>query len=68
MNGDTFYFDCFECAISALAPRCACCSGRIVGHGIEADGNFFCCAHCARRMGVGAAHDRIDRGNGARAP
>jgi hypothetical protein len=40
-------FDSFECAIHALAPVCAHCQCRIVGHGMETDGKFFCCAHCA---------------------
>ena len=26
-------FDCFECAIHLLAPRCDHCGCRIVGHG-----------------------------------
>jgi hypothetical protein len=51
-------FDSFECAIHQLAPVCAHCGCRIVGHGIESpDGQFFCCAHCAREVGVTAAVD-----------
>ena len=46
-------FDCFECAIEALAPRCARCTTKIIGHGIEAGDSFFCCAHCARESGSG---------------
>ena len=48
MNGTTHTFDSFECAIHALAPTCENCGIRIVGHGLEKDGTFFCCAHCAR--------------------
>jgi hypothetical protein len=51
-------FDSFECAIEVLAPRCAHCECRIIGHGVEADGSIFCCAHCARRSGVQALQDR----------
>jgi hypothetical protein len=58
-EGKTYFFDCFECAISMLAPRCATCNGRILGHGLEADGSFYCSAHCARKMGV-SAQDRLD--------
>ncbi len=47
MRGESYTFDSFECAIHALAPACAHCSVRVVGHGVEADGTFFCCAHCA---------------------
>ena len=49
----------FECAIQALAPQCAHCDVRIVGHRVEADGAYYCCAHCAHRAGVDAARDRV---------
>ena len=52
-------FDSFECAIQALAPTCDDCGCRIIGHGVEADGAFYCCAHCAHRAGVAAAQDRV---------
>lgn len=58
-NGRRHVFDSFECAIHAIAPRCAHCGCAIVGHGAEADGKTFCCAHCARRAG---AHGIADRG------
>ncbi|HTI71039.1 MAG TPA: hypothetical protein VMF06_13805 [Candidatus Limnocylindria bacterium] len=51
-EGKTYYFDCFECAIQALAPRCARCGCRIIGHGAEEGERIFCCAHCARQEGV----------------
>lgn len=51
-------YDSFECAIHALAPECAHCGCRIIGHGAEADGRMFCCAHCAKATGVGGLHDR----------
>ncbi len=44
-------FDCFECAIHAMAPRCAHCGCPVIGHGAEADGRVYCCAHCARKSG-----------------
>jgi len=40
-------FDSFECAIQKLAPACAHCKCRIIGHGIETGGKMFCCEHCA---------------------
>jgi hypothetical protein len=52
-------FDSFECAIHKLAPQCAHCGCRIIGHGIEADGRMFCCANCARHVGVTGAADRV---------
>lgn len=52
-------FDSFECAIHALAPACAHCGCRIIGHGAEHDGTFFCCAHCAKASGVVGIDDRI---------
>ena len=51
-RGQKRVFDCFECAIHALAPLCAHCQCRIIGHGVEVDGIIFCCAHCARAAGV----------------
>lgn len=57
-GGRTMTFDALECAIQALAPVCAHCGCRIVGHGLEAEGKFFCCAHCARSTGERELQDR----------
>jgi hypothetical protein len=54
--------DSFECAIHALAPKCAHCGIRILGHGLEDDGTFFCCDHCAEAEGVTDLRDRINTG------
>ena len=35
LAGSTHTFDSFECAVHALAPRCAKCGCCIVGHGVE---------------------------------
>jgi hypothetical protein len=51
-------FDSFECAVHVLAPTCAQCETRIIGHGVESDGTMFCCAHCAERAGVAGVTDR----------
>jgi hypothetical protein len=56
-NGVRHVFDSFECAIHLLAPVCKHCGCKIVGHGIEADDTFYCCAHCARKQGVPGAVD-----------
>ena len=40
-------FDTFECAIYAMAPVCAHCSVRVIGHPVKEDDHTFCCAHCA---------------------
>jgi phage terminase large subunit GpA-like protein len=45
-------FDSFECAIHKMAPICEHCGCRIVGHGVEAEGHFYCCASCARVAGA----------------
>lgn len=58
-GGAKHVFDSFECAIHRLAPPCAHCQCRIVGHGIEAGGKFYCCAHCARSSGVQGAVDHV---------
>lgn len=46
--GERKTFDSFECAIEAMAPRCAHCNCRIIGHGVEEGGKSYCCSHCAR--------------------
>jgi hypothetical protein len=58
-DGSTGTFDSFECAIHALAPTCEHCNCRVIGHGVEADGRIFCCAHCAERSGVAELQDRV---------
>jgi hypothetical protein len=57
-DGRVHTFDSFECAIQALAPRCATCGTRIIGHGLEKDGIFYCCDHCAEKQGVKELRDR----------
>ena len=59
MNGKAHTFDSFECAIHALAPTCDHCGIRIVGHGLEKSGTFYCCDHCAEREGVEGLRDRV---------
>ncbi len=56
-GGASGTFDSFECAIHALAPSCAHCGCKVVGHGVEADGRTFCCAHSARHSGVEGVAD-----------
>lgn len=60
MDGKAHVFDSFECAIHALAPSCVHCGCTILGHGVEAAGAMYCCAHCARAMGVKGVDDRQD--------
>lgn len=57
--GKSHTFDSFECAIHALAPSCSHCQCKIVGHGVEARGAFYCCAHCAKASGVRGVDDRV---------
>lgn len=57
-GGKTRVFDSFECAIHALAPTCAHCGCRILGHGVEAQGAIYCGAHCAKREGAAGVADR----------
>ena len=47
----THRFDSFECAAHKLAPSCAQCGVRILGHGMQAKDDIFCCASCARTAG-----------------
>jgi hypothetical protein len=60
MAGQRHVFDSFECAIQALAPTCSHCGCRIMGHGMEAGGQMFCCAHCAENSGVKDMKDRAN--------
>jgi hypothetical protein len=60
VGGAAHTFDCFECAIHLLAPQCDHCGVRIVGHGMEANGRFFCCEHCASAENVTEMRDRAE--------
>lgn len=62
MEGRTHTFDSFECAIHTLAPACAHCKCQIIGHGVESDGAYYCCGHCAKLSGVPGIRDRVDHG------
>jgi len=53
-DGASHVFDSLECAAHSIAPVCAHCGCRILGHGVEATGRTFCCAACARGAGVEA--------------
>jgi hypothetical protein len=59
MAGKKHVFDSFECAIHALAPTCTHCGCKIIGHGVEASGSFYCCAHCAGEKGISKLQDRV---------
>jgi hypothetical protein len=59
MSGRQHTFDSFECAIQALAPQCAHCQCKVIGHGVEQGGRVFCCAHCAKHEGVSDLKDRV---------
>jgi hypothetical protein len=56
--GGTHVFDSFECAIHAVAPVCEHCGCRIIGHGVESDGQMYCCVNCASLQGVRGLKDR----------
>ena len=58
LGGSAHTFDSFECAVHALAPTCAHCGCRVMGHGVETQGRIFCCAHCASRAGATGVRDR----------
>ena len=57
IGGTSHTFDSFACAIHALAPSCAHCGCRIIGHGIDGGTKRYCCAHCARESGETEAVD-----------
>ncbi|XBQ17730.1 MAG: hypothetical protein ABL308_09175 [Oceanicaulis sp.] len=54
-GGQTFTFDSFECAAQKLAPNCANCGVRVLGHGLETGGGtIYCCGNCAESAGAQA--------------
>lgn len=57
-DGRTATVDSVECAAAQLAPECAHCGTRILGHGVEADEGIFCCAHRARKASNADINDR----------
>ena len=59
MQGKTHTFDCFECAISMMAPRCATCGVLVIGHGVQSNNTIYCCAHCAEKKGIDGLVDRV---------
>lgn len=57
--GEQHTFDSFECAIHKMAPVCEHCECRVIGHGTEVEGRFYCCANCARDAeGTTSVQDR----------
>ena len=58
LGGKEHTFDSFECAIHMLAPTCAHCNCRIIGHGVEAHDKMYCCAFCAKESGEKGLTDR----------
>ncbi len=59
-QGAVHTFDSFECAVHAMAPVCEHCGCKVIGHGVQAGGRFFCCAHCATAEGAQGLRDRAD--------
>jgi hypothetical protein len=59
LDGKTHTFDSFECAIHRLAPECASCGIRILGHGVQAGEEMFCSASCARNEGIEGMRDHV---------
>ena len=59
INGQVHIFDSFECAIHQLAPTCAHCGCRVIGHGAQAGDQVFCCASCAAAEGARGLRDNV---------
>lgn len=59
-QGATYTFDSFECAIHRVAPTCANCECTVIGHGIQAHEQIYCCAHCADVHGVRNVSDNAE--------
>lgn len=41
-----YTFDTFECAANLIAPNCSNCGVKIIGHGQESEGKYYCSNHC----------------------
>ena len=57
IDGQTLVFDSCECAIHALAPTCAHCGCKVVGHGVEHAGQMYCSDRCAGDEGVAGLNE-----------
>jgi hypothetical protein len=44
-----------------MAPECAHCGCKVIGHGVESNEGFYCCAHCANQAGVRGVADRAEQ-------
>lgn len=64
-DGTRHTFDSFECAISMVAPECAHCGCRVIGHGVQAGEQIWCCASCAEHEGIDGLTDRVAATAGA---
>ncbi|MEV0334444.1 hypothetical protein [Nocardia sp. NPDC050717] len=56
-DSENWTFDSIECAASKIAPSCAHCGCRVLGHGVESADTVYCCANCARHAGHDALVD-----------
>ena len=55
-----YIFDSFACAIQFLAPTCAHCGCRVINHGVENGGMFYCCTDCAKESAASNVRDRAE--------
>lgn len=58
-DGARHVFDSFACAIHRMAPICEHCRVQIIGQGVEAEGHWYCGAHCARAEGKTGIVDKV---------
>lgn len=58
-DGRQMVFDSIECAAHMIAPVCAHCGCRVLGHGVQEGADVYCCAHCAHAVGVSEVKDRV---------
>jgi hypothetical protein len=56
--GEELTFDSIQCAAHRIAPTCSHCGCRILGHGVQATDQTYCCANCAREQGADGVQDR----------
>lgn len=52
LGSEKHIFDSFECAMSAMLPKCAHCRCQIVGVGVQLGSAMFCSYMCANEIHV----------------
>lgn len=61
-----YAFDSLECAIHKLAPKCAHCECRVIGHGVGSGGRTYCCEGCSQKGAEERGGASVRKGSASR--